>query len=77
MPKLSRAVNAVQTVDIRIDKTGSVAIIVPESEAGRKWMDENLLCDEWQWTNGGLAVEPRAILVIAESAQEDGLEVRQ
>lgn len=63
--------------DLDISIRGTVAMITPQTIEGRQWVGENLECEDWQWHGESLAVEPRSLLVIIESATEDGLEISQ
>lgn len=45
--------------DFTIADHGSVFLIRPVSEAARRWLDENIVAEPWQWLGGALAVEHR------------------
>jgi hypothetical protein len=60
--------------DVSIQDHGSIAVIVPETDAGRAWCDENLEGDLLRW-GGGVACEPRYVGDIAEGLRDAGLHV--
>ena len=61
--------------DITMENHGSVVLLIPETPAGREWLDANLDTEPWQWLGGALGVDPRVAWELAEMAAGDGLEV--
>ena len=59
--------------DIIVSGAGSLYMLKPVSDAGRKWMDNNLQPESWQWIGGALGVEHRFVVDILDGMQEDGL----
>jgi hypothetical protein len=44
--------------DFSVYHHGSISTLVPRSDAGREWIEENLP-DDAQWFGGGVAIERR------------------
>jgi hypothetical protein len=45
--------------DFLIADHGSIILIMPITEAARKWIDENVVSEPWQWLGGALCVDHR------------------
>lgn len=53
--------------DVTIADHGSVLLIRPMTEAARRWLDDKLVTEPWQWCDGGLAIDHRcAGVIVAE-----------
>jgi hypothetical protein len=63
-------------LDLAIRDEGTVVGIEPRSEAGRTWVDENMVFDPWQVLGGAIWVEHRFAPAIISAARCEGLEVR-
>lgn len=50
----------------------SVYVLIPRSQAGQDWLDENIGQDAMSW-GGGLVVEHRYLEAILEGMAADGL----
>jgi hypothetical protein len=77
-PSHRRAVTARPTArqpDITIQGAGAIALIVPETDAGREWCEENIVNEETIRFGGGIACEPRYLGDIVEGLRGDGLNV--
>ena len=61
--------------DIEVKNKGSIILLIPGSDEGKRWIDKNLALEEWQWYGGGAAVDSRYAEDIIEGMQVDGLEV--
>ncbi len=61
--------------DIRVEDHGTVALVIPMTDAGRKWITDNVETESWQWLGGALAVEPRCVDSLAAGMSGDGLAV--
>lgn len=61
--------------DLEVRNYGTVALIEALTEAGRKWLHENVYADSWQWLGDRLAVEPRFAGAVMASAADAGLGV--
>jgi hypothetical protein len=59
----------------RLDNHGSIALLIPLTNAGREWLESNVNPEPWQWFGPGLAVEPRYLGALLNGALDDGLEV--
>ena len=61
--------------DLSVQNHGTIFLLVPETEAGKQWLADNVASEPWQWFGPGLAVEPRQAWDLVSGAQADGLEV--
>lgn len=61
-------------MDFSVENHGSIAILNPESDAAREWVEEHLPEDRQEW-GSGVVVEPRYLGPILEGIVADGLEV--
>jgi hypothetical protein len=61
--------------DFRFENHGSIALLIPLTDAGREWIETNPNPEPWQCFGGGLAVEPRCLGAVIDRALDDGLEV--
>lgn len=59
--------------DIEIVNGGSVVLLVPVTDDGRRWVAENL--DGAMWYGQGVVVEPRYLAPIVEGMEDGGLSV--
>lgn len=57
-----------------VGQGGSVALLMPRSDAGRAWIEDNLPHDAPRWGDG-VAVEARYIAPIIDGMLGDGLAV--
>ena len=60
--------------DLRVYGAGSVYLVYPVSEAGKKWLEETAPEDA-QFLGDAMAVEHRYIAGVVEAAREAGLEM--
>ena len=56
---------------MRLERHGTVTLLVPESLAERHWLEAHADAEPWQWTGGALAVEPRLADAILEAHRGD------
>lgn len=68
------AKRAIKKADLHFENHGSIWILQPLTRAGRRWCNENLPEDVMMW-GGGIVVEPRYVIDIAQGADHDGLTV--
>lgn len=61
--------------DITVVDHGSICVLRGDTDAGKKWIAENLESDEVQHWGGGIVVEPRYVGNIVAGAMIDELEV--
>jgi hypothetical protein len=61
--------------DVVIDDCGSVVVLTALTDAGRKWIDSNLLVESWQWIGCSLAVDPCYTLDLIDAMVDAGLDV--
>ena len=45
--------------DFLIADHGTIILIAPLSEAARRWLDENVVSEPWQWLDGALCADHR------------------
>lgn len=63
-------------VDIALENYGSLFLIRALSEAGMRWLEENVGGEDTQYWAGAIVCEPRFVADIAIGAQAFGLVVR-
>jgi hypothetical protein len=65
------------TPDFRLQNEGTIAVLYPENDAAREWLDENSYSDENTptWWGGGIVIEHRYVLDIAEGIVRCGLTI--
>jgi hypothetical protein len=61
-------------VDLSFANHGSLIGITPNTDAGRKWIEDFVQDEPWQWLGPSLNVEPRYAWTICQGAIADGLE---
>jgi hypothetical protein len=61
--------------DFQIADRGNVILIRPLNEAARRWLDENVVSEPWQWLDGGLAVDHRLARDLVEGIEAAGLSI--
>lgn len=61
--------------DIRVENHGTIMLVIPESDAAREWIDENVHTEGWQWIGPALAIEPRYLPELLQGASDDGLQI--
>lgn len=62
--------------DIEVSYMSGLFLFTPLTADGSAWINRNLAPEPWQWMSGGLAVEHRCAMDIADGMQADGLTVR-
>jgi hypothetical protein len=65
-----------EITDVTVENHGSVFIFQPHTDAAKKWIEDNVQVEGWQWIGGGLAVEPRCARDLADGMLRDGLIVK-
>ncbi len=81
-PQAGQIVNPVEpqhqvkapSADFAFRDHGSICVLTPVSEAGLRWVRENLPADVLLWA-GGIVVEPRYVGDILDGIEADALEV--
>jgi hypothetical protein len=61
--------------DFRVDGHGSVFMVEPLTARGKKWVEENVPLEDWQWLGPRFSVEHRYIDDLIEGIRNDGLTV--
>jgi len=61
--------------DIRVENHGSVVLLRPLSDAGKEWLEANVINEETQRWGEAVVAEPRYVANVVEGMQADGLEV--
>jgi hypothetical protein len=62
--------------DLVVEHLGTVAVLEPLTDEGRRWLRENVRHDTWQRVGrNGITCDPRLALDVLEGAQKDGLRV--
>ena len=60
--------------DFTLHDHGSIAVLVPLSEAGEDWCDDHIDPEALMW-GGGIVIEPRYVASIIAGINDDGLVV--
>lgn len=55
---------------------GSIYTFTPLTDSARKWLDENVSAESWQFLGGSLAVDHHFIADLVDGAQADGFTVQ-
>ena len=63
--------------DFSISDHSTIILIQPLNEAARRWLDENVVSEPWQWVQGALCVEARFARDLIIEIEEAGFEVRR
>lgn len=63
-------------LDLQVENHGSIVLLRPLTDAAKRWIDESINPEGWQWFGHALAVEPRYVGAILEGMQADGLIVQ-
>lgn len=61
--------------DFLLTDHGSIAVLVPQTDAAVEWAGEHLTHPETQQWAGGTVIEPRYVGNIVDGIQADGLTV--
>ena len=61
--------------DFLIADHGSIVSIMPISEAALKWIDENVVCEPWQWLGGALCVDRRYARYLTDGIAAAGFDL--
>lgn len=59
--------------DVLVENHGSVCMVTPMSPTARKWVDENVQPESWQWLGASFACEPRYLPSLIDGMQDEGL----
>ncbi len=77
-PRRPRTVTAqpiARKPDVTIQGGSSIALIVPETDAGREWCEEHIVREETIRFSNGIACEPRYLHDVVEGLRSAGLTV--
>jgi hypothetical protein len=61
--------------DFLIADHGSIITIRPVSEGARRWLDDNVAAEPWQWFGGALGVDPRCARDLIDGIAAAGFEI--
>lgn len=61
--------------DIRVRDEGTVVGFQPVTEAGRGWIDDNVVSEGWQWMGDTLWVDNRVAADLLRAVLDAGLAV--
>lgn len=59
--------------DVSVSNHGTLFLFTPISERAKKWVEENVPLESWQWLGNGFSVEHRYAGNLAEGMKRDGL----
>jgi virulence-associated protein VagC len=60
-----------EKVNIEVRDEGTVVLITPVSKQAKKWIDENVQVESWQWLGQGFAVDHRCAEDLLEGMQNE------
>ena len=63
--------------DVLIRNEGTIIQIIPETEAAKEWIDENVHSEPWQWLGPTLCVDHRMAGPLIEGMADAGLELAE
>lgn len=61
--------------DVLFEDHGTIALLTPQTDAGREWIETRLDTEPWQWLGRSLTIESRYAIEIMEGMEVDGLYV--
>jgi hypothetical protein len=61
--------------DVEVSGGGTVYLFTPRSKKGRKWVEDNVHLEDWQWLGKGFAVDHRFVADLTSGMKADGLKV--
>ena len=61
--------------DFQIAEHGSIISIKPVSDTARKWIEENVAFEPWQWLGGALCVDIRCARDLIDEIAAEGFEI--
>jgi hypothetical protein len=61
---------------MQFDNQGSICTFTPVDAKEKKWVEDNLSIEPWQWQGGSLVVDHRMAHDIVDFMQEQGIEVQ-
>ena len=61
--------------DFQIADHGSIISFKPVSEAARRWVDENIVSEPWQWLGGALCVDVRCACDLINELAAEGFQI--
>jgi len=62
-------------VDFRVGGGGTIFMIEPRTPQAKKWVQENVPLENWQWLGPRFSVEHRYVVDLIEGIRNDGLTV--
>ena len=62
-------------MDVRVIDHGSVVMVAPLTAEARRFAEENVALESWQWLGDAFAVEPRYVGDLVDGMEAEGLEV--
>jgi len=61
--------------DFKIADHGTVISIRLLNDAACQWVEENVVCEPWQWVQGALCVDARIARDLLREIEEAGFEI--
>jgi hypothetical protein len=68
--------NIAQVSDFAIDLHGTIAILWPQTDAGREWVAENIDEDAQRWGKDGIVIEHRYIGDIVNGIHDADMNIK-
>lgn len=66
-----------QLTDFYYQNEGSIILLIPNTEEGEEWINENLWVEPWQKQGNNIAVDHRSFSIIEEGIENDGLLIEE
>ena len=60
-----------EKINFEVRDEGTVVLIIPMTEFAKKWIDENVQVDSWQWLGQGFAVDHRCAEDLLQGLQAE------
>ena len=67
----------VQIPNVTIEDYGSIVLLTPMNARTRKWVDDHVATEPWQWMGASLTVDPRYVLSLLDRMEADGFTVER
>jgi hypothetical protein len=64
-------------IDFSVVNHGSVVLVTPQSRKAKKFVNEQIVLDGWQWLGDSFAVEPRFVGNLLDGIIQEGMTVQE
>lgn len=63
-------------MDVQVDDCGAIFLFTPHTKRGRRWIEQNVEYEPWQWMGPRLAIDHRMAYALVCVMIKDGLIVK-